>query len=178
MDKKKTTKELLGESLAELLQDKAFEKITVNEIAENCGVGRRSFYNNFKDKYDLAAWLYIRQLKNYYTGPDCTGLEDFIRYSMDTVKKDAQLIIAIDQYKGQNNLRESLVRPLTDIYIHVIEKYHDCIVDEKMRRDIEFYVGGQITFVGRVIGSPEAPDDDESFDLFIRCMPQSMKQFM
>ena len=47
MVKKKTTKELLRESLEELLKCKPFEKITISEISENCGIGRRTFYNNF-----------------------------------------------------------------------------------------------------------------------------------
>ncbi len=177
MIKKKTTKELLGESLEELLKGKPFEKITISEISENCGIGRRTFYNNFKDKYDLAAWLYLRQLDDYVDSGKCAGLAEFIRYSAEVVDKDCQLIIAIDQYKGQNNLRDSLVKPMTEIFIKVIERSCGYKVNAEIKKDIEFFVGGQITFVGRAIDTPAAPSVDEVTDLFIRCIPESMKQF-
>lgn len=178
MIKKKTTKELLGESLEELLRGKSFEKITISEISENCGIGRRTFYNNFKDKYDLAAWLYLRQLEDYVDSSDRIGLAEFISYSAKVVEKDIQLIIAIDQYKGQNNLRDSLVKPMTEIFIKVIERCCDCKVDAELGQDIEFFVGGQITFVGRAIDTAAAPSADEVTDLFIRCIPESIKQFI
>lgn len=178
MVKKKTTKELLGESLEEILKSKPFEKITISEISENCGVGRRTFYNNFKDKYDLAAWLYLRQLEDYVNINDRTGLAEFIRYSAEVVDKDSQLIIAIDQYKGQNNLRDSLVKPMTEIFIKVIERSCGRKVNAELKKDIEFFVGGQITFVGRAIDTRTAPSVDEVTELFIRCIPDSIKQFL
>lgn len=178
MIKKKSVKELLGESLEELLKNKSFEKITVNEIVENCGVGRRTFYNNFTDKHDLAAWLYLRQLHDFVENREHARLVDFIRYSTEVVNKDMHLIIAIDRYKGQNNLRDSLVDPMTDIYVKVIEKYYDCKVDPEMRKDIEFYVCGQITIVGRAIDSPAVPGADEVTEFFVRCIPESLKRFI
>lgn len=178
MIKKKSVKELLGESLEELLRNKSFEKITVQEIVENCGVGRRTFYNIFTDKHDLAAWLYLRQLNDFVDTTEHAQLADFIKYSTEVVNKDMQLIIAIDRYKGQNNLRDSLVKPMTDIYINLIGKYYGYNVDPEMMKDIEFYVGGQITFVGRVIDSPIVPGTDEVTEFFIRCMPESLKRFI
>ena len=49
-----TTKEALVASLVELAGQKPFDKITVEEIARNCGVSKRMFYNHFADKYELA----------------------------------------------------------------------------------------------------------------------------
>lgn len=177
MIKKKTVRELLAESLEELIKSKPFEKITVQEIAENCGVGRRTFYNNFIDKHDLAAWMYIRQLEDFVNGRDQARLEEFIRYSTEVVNKDLAFIVAIDKYKGQNNLRDSLTQPMTDTYVKVIEKYYDCKVDDEMKEDIRFFVGGQIAFVGRVINGPNIPRTEEVTAFFIRCIPESLKQF-
>lgn len=178
MIKKKTIKELLGESLSELLESKPFEKITVQEIAENCGVGRRTFYNNFIDKHDLAAWLYMKQLYEFIENRDNARLADFIRYSTEVVRKDLQIIIALDKYKGQNNLRESLARPMADIYVKFVEKYYGCKVSAEMKQDIEFYVDGQIAYVGRAIHGAEIPAPEEVTEFFIRCMPESLKQFI
>ena len=178
MIKKKTVKELLGESLEELLKSKPFEKITVQEIAENCGVGRRTFYNNFTDKHDLATWLYIRQLNEFVDNRDSAKLEDFIRHSTEVVAKDQQIIKALDKYKGQNNIRDSLAQPMVDIYVQVIERYHDFKVSREMKQDIEFYVGGQIAYVARIIQNMELPTPQEATEYFVRCIPASLKQFI
>ena len=178
MIRKKTVKELLGESLEELLKSKPFEKISVQEIAENCGVGRRTFYNNFTDKNDLATWLYMRQLNAFIESRDSAKLSDFIRYSTEVVSKDLQIIIALDKYKGQNNLRDSLAEPMTDAYIDVIGKYFGLEVNEEMKQDIEFYVGGQIAYVARIIHGTKIPTSGEVTDYFIRCIPESLKRFI
>lgn len=56
--KRKTTKELLVESFRELAEAKAIDKITVQEIVDNCGYSPATFYRQFRDKYDLIAWEY------------------------------------------------------------------------------------------------------------------------
>ncbi len=47
------TKKLLIEALMSLLQEMAFEKISVNDICERAMVHRATFYNHFSDKADL-----------------------------------------------------------------------------------------------------------------------------
>ena len=48
------TKRALEASLKNLLLQKPLNKITINDIAEDCGINRMTFYYHFKDIYDLA----------------------------------------------------------------------------------------------------------------------------
>lgn len=57
--KRKPTKELLAESFLELAREKRIDKITITGITENCGLSQPTFYNHFRDKYDLIVWIYI-----------------------------------------------------------------------------------------------------------------------
>ena len=41
---KGNTREAIAESLKKLTEGKEFEKISVGEICENCGITRKSFY--------------------------------------------------------------------------------------------------------------------------------------
>lgn len=50
------TKRALGQSLKNLLLKKTLKKITINDIAEDCGINRMTFYYHFKDIYDLVEW--------------------------------------------------------------------------------------------------------------------------
>ena len=50
------TKRALEQSLKNLLLKKPLDKITINDIAEDCGINRMTFYYHFKDIYDLVEW--------------------------------------------------------------------------------------------------------------------------
>ncbi len=50
------TKRALEASLKHLLLQKPLNKITINDIAEDCGINRMTFYYHFKDIYDLIEW--------------------------------------------------------------------------------------------------------------------------
>lgn len=52
------TKKALGESLKKLLAEKPFDKISIKDICEECGMNRNSFYYHFKDKQDLIIWIF------------------------------------------------------------------------------------------------------------------------
>ena len=54
-----TTKRALETSLKKLLLQKPLNKITINDITEDCGVNRMTFYYHFKDIYDLVDWIMV-----------------------------------------------------------------------------------------------------------------------
>lgn len=58
-----TTKRALEQSLKNLLLKKPLTKITINDITEDCGVNRMTFYYHFKDIYDLVEWACLEDAK-------------------------------------------------------------------------------------------------------------------
>ena len=56
------TKRALASSLKDLLSKYKFNKITIKDITENCGVNRQTFYYHFKDIYDLLEWIYKNEV--------------------------------------------------------------------------------------------------------------------
>lgn len=62
------TKKALANSLKKILSKKEFNKVTINDIVDDCGVNRQTFYYHFKDIYDLLEWIYtnevIEKIKN------------------------------------------------------------------------------------------------------------------
>ena len=57
------TKRALEQSLKNLLLKKPLTKITVGDIAEECGINRMTFYYHFKDIYDLVEWSCLEDAK-------------------------------------------------------------------------------------------------------------------
>jgi probable dihydroxyacetone kinase regulator len=50
------TKKALAESLKACMYAKPLNKISVREVAENCGLNRQTFYYHFQDIYELLEW--------------------------------------------------------------------------------------------------------------------------
>ncbi|NLX60988.1 MAG: TetR family transcriptional regulator [Tissierellia bacterium] len=62
MNRNKNTKELLVSSFKEQLLHTPFEKITVKMITDKAGVIRTTFYNYFKDKYEIFEYILEKEL--------------------------------------------------------------------------------------------------------------------
>ena len=63
-----TTKRALEASLKHLLLQKPLKKITINDIAEDCGISRMTFYYHFKDIYDLVEWACVEDAAQALAG--------------------------------------------------------------------------------------------------------------
>ena len=57
--KRKTARDIFVESFHALAQTRSIDRITVREIAENCGYSTATFDRHFMDKYDLIVWDYF-----------------------------------------------------------------------------------------------------------------------
>ena len=62
------TKRALEQSLKNLLSKKPITKITINDIAEDCGINRMTFYYHFKDIYDLVEWSCVEDARKALEG--------------------------------------------------------------------------------------------------------------
>ena len=47
------TKKAIESAFIEILSEKSFSKITIEEICKKANINRMSFYNHYEDKYDL-----------------------------------------------------------------------------------------------------------------------------
>ncbi len=63
------TEKALADSLKKLMNMKPVNKITVKMITDDCCLTRHTFYNHFKDIYDLLGWIFenevIEDLEKY-----------------------------------------------------------------------------------------------------------------
>ncbi|MCI2059096.1 MAG: TetR/AcrR family transcriptional regulator C-terminal domain-containing protein [Oscillibacter sp.] len=83
-----TTKRALADSFEKLLSKRSFDKITVKDIVEDCGVNRQTFYYHFHDIYDLIEWIFQDAADNVDSESldydDWTsGLESLLKFLQD-----------------------------------------------------------------------------------------------
>ena len=62
------TKRALEQSLKNLLLQKPLNKITISDIADDCGINRMTFYYHFKDIYDLIEWACVEDASRALEG--------------------------------------------------------------------------------------------------------------
>ncbi len=75
MIKRQTARDILAESLLQLGKKASINKITVDMIVDNCGYSRKTFYNNFPDKYELAYWIFENNSNRIIS--ECIGTESW-----------------------------------------------------------------------------------------------------
>ncbi len=57
------TKRALEQSLKNQLLKKPLNKITITDIADDCGISRMTFYYHFRDIYDLVEWVCLEDAR-------------------------------------------------------------------------------------------------------------------
>lgn len=127
------TKKALGESLLRLLQKKAFDDITVKDIADDAGVNRQTFYYHFHDVYALMEWvvgLGIQgQVHTDNWREDLGGAFDYLRDNKSLV---FNLYHSISREVLENYLQQT-IQPGIHYYL-----YHMCEPGDLPKEDMDF----------------------------------------
>lgn len=61
------TKQLFADELEKMLVTTPFEKIRITTLCRQCHAAPQTFYNHFRDKYDLAAWIFQQDYQRAIT---------------------------------------------------------------------------------------------------------------
>lgn len=107
MQKGRLVKRLLVETVEGFLEKDKIEEITVNDILQEAGVSRTTFYRYFKDKYDLINYIYGRKIEGLYKKYDYSKDSYKITYEMLLfVAEKRNIFKKIIAYTGQNSFTE------------------------------------------------------------------------
>ena len=121
------TKRALEQSLKNLLLKKPLTKITVSDIADDCGINRMTFYYHFKDIYDLVEWSCLEDAKR--------ALDEKKTY--DTWQQGLlQIFEAVQQNKP------FILNVYRCVHREQVEKYLQPLVDELLIGVIEEKASG------------------------------------
>lgn len=165
------TKLALANSLKGLMAKTAFNKISVSDIVDNCGLTRQAFYYHFKDKYDLMNWIYYTEtayFMNSYNKVEhwMDGLTDLCNY----MRQNKTFYINALNTAGQNSFQEYLHDYIRDISISVIESIKNTeFEEEKWGFIVEFI---STAFVGLITRWAEngMKDDPAEFVMKMRSL--------
>ena len=118
-----TTKRALEASLKHLLAKKPLDKITINDIAEDCGISRMTFYYHFKDIYDLIEWSCIEEASRVIEGNKTydTWQEGFL-HIFEAVRENKPFVMNVYHSVSREQIELFLYQETYDLLIAVVEE--------------------------------------------------------
>lgn len=149
------TKQILANTLQELLENKPFPKITVNEICAKSMVVRSTFYLHFQDKYELLSYC-LNEIS-----------KELDELTKTHAPKDAFLVLlgkCQEKEKVFYNLfATELNEELLDMFYHFFGRYITMALEDKLSKGAllpgpvesitDFYVSGLVGMTFRWIKS-------------------------
>ena len=157
------TKKALLKAFGELIEEKPFNKITINDLTKRCGLNRMTFYYHFDNIYELMIWGLETQM--HEVSKDCVNYENwktgYLRI-FDFALERKMYIKKIFQTIEQEHLEHYLNQIAERMVLAVID---DRIGDKKLDEDDRLFtaqicahvlVGTLVSWVAR--GMKEDPE--------------------
>lgn len=177
MEKKKGSKDLLRESVIELVGKAPVKKVTVGQICENCGISQRTFYHYFTDKHDLISWVLVDTLADSWDDKEATIHKQLIVIVDNICTHDAFYINAM-RYTGQNNFRESIFQPFRTHMCHLITEIHHDVLTKEISDAINFFLYGCIGFMEHCLLTGDIVPTEITVPMFERNIPPILKKYI
>ena len=178
------TKRALEQSLKNLLLKKPLTKITVADIAEDCGINRMTFYYHFKDIYDLVEWSCLEdarraldEKKTYETWQQ--GLLQIFQ----AVQENKPFILNVYRCVHREQVEKYLMPLVEDLLLGVIEE-ESCkmtVRDEDKRFIAQIYgfmlVGIMLDWIKDDMREDPKPIVDKLTKLLKGSMAEALSRF-
>ena len=180
--KRQSSREILVASFHELMKEKPADKITIQEIVENCGYSPATFYRQFRDKYDLIAWDYSTQCSaimgqigsNGYIWKDT--LLDGARYFSEN---RAFALNALRHTSGRDAFLNLLETVNTELLSAEVRKV---LMTEKLPDDIltmiKVYCYGTVRFTFEWLIEDMPLSHVAYAEIMERCLPEPLRPFL
>jgi probable dihydroxyacetone kinase regulator len=157
------TKKALLKAFGQLLEEKAFNKITISDLTQRCGLNRMTFYYHFDSIYELMIWGLETQL--HEVSKDCVNYENwkmgYLRVFHFALER-RMYITKIFQTIEQEHLERYLNKIAEGMVVAVID---DKCGDRELQEDEKLFtaqicahvlVGTLVSWVSR--GMKESPE--------------------
>ncbi len=115
------TKKAIMNTFTELLNEMPFDRITVKDIVERCGINRNTFYYHYQDIYDLLTALLESELQralensqNYDTWEK--GIVDALSFAVKNKRAAYHIYNSVNRDKLINYFR-GIIRDITAEFI-------------------------------------------------------------
>ena len=100
------TKTALSNALKGLMENKPFNKITVSELTDQCGLNRKTFYYHFRDIQQLLKWTIEQDAVNTVMEyGKINSYKDAIKFAIGYISENKKLLSCAYNAIGHSALR-------------------------------------------------------------------------
>ena len=180
--KRMTAREILADSFRELAGTRQIDKITVREIAANCDYSSATFYRHFRDKYDLIAWDYARQIESLMTriGTDGYTWKQALWDCLSHYQSEREYLANIMKHTSGH---DSFISYMTEIHCaeasaYIGKRAGASSLDARMKMYIRLYCMGTVCLSAEwILGQMEA-SLTELAEVCENSLPLPMRPYM
>ncbi|MDD4780980.1 MAG: TetR/AcrR family transcriptional regulator C-terminal domain-containing protein [Tissierellia bacterium] len=174
------TKEIIVNSLKELMKTKPFKKITVYNIVSNCSTTRQTFYNHFKDKYDVVNFIYSKHADKCYLhlGNNYTWYDTCLEV-LNVMREDKDFYINAVNFDGQNSLLQIIFSHGYKNCMDIIKKKNNTnTVDENLKFKLKFFIYGIIKSGEEWAKNGMIVSPEQIAKNIMDCMPEELYEYL
>ena len=164
----------------ELAATQDIDKITIKEITDNCGYSPATFYRQFKDKYDLIAWNYAKEVEQNIgkIGRDGHTWKQALLVSAKYNIKNKEYLLNLFKYTSGIY---SFEQYMTDVNVRFITDYlkrREVQPGKDFMRVLEAYCYGTVKItIDRLTAKYDASPEDMA-RIYELCIPEILKQVL
>ncbi|MBQ1810359.1 MAG: TetR/AcrR family transcriptional regulator [Erysipelotrichaceae bacterium] len=136
------TKTAISLSFQKLLEEKPFQKITISDISQGCGISRMTFYYHFSDVYTLLDWIFTNDISDSFAkAAKEERWQDGIGVMLNSILQHQKMLVNVLHSTGRDQVVSLFDRNLDHIiYNYVKQESRGRRVDEKdMKFITHFY---------------------------------------
>lgn len=141
--KRPSMRDIIADTMMELLEHERIEDITVAAVSEEIGISSRTFYNHFKDKFDVCNYLYDRIVDNecWYMDGKRVNLAQYLENVGRMLDETyPQIFENLLYYQGQNCLRDHIyARGVEDLKEQLVYTGHEEMLTPEYILQMQFY---------------------------------------
>lgn len=145
-DNPSETKIMMANALKELIKDRPFSKITVQDIVTVCNINRNTFYYHFESNVDLLYFSYSQEVKKVADSfhKANANVPEIMEFALDYIDNNIRLCQCAYESLGENQLKTIFEKDLFD-YMRATIEYFASENNVKFTEDFKTYIGFSYT---------------------------------
>ncbi|XOQ42881.1 MAG: HTH tetR-type domain-containing protein [Clostridium sp.] len=155
MERVTPTKQLLANSLKDLMKTMPFRKITVQNVTDHCGLNRQTFYYHFRDMYELLEWIYQNEIFRQADEANQDNWENTMLNLFRYARQNKAFLRNINRSLSKETV-EKFLYPILYHYIKML--FMDACPNIPIKQEdqqflLDFFTNAFVNFIIRWIGN-------------------------
>ena len=144
---KNETKKHILETFNELMEHRAFDKITVEEICKKAEISKPTFYRYYRDKYDVMTYNFQLLFEEYFSLVEVLSIEEFLVAMYRATQENFQPIKRAFDILGRNSMNDVIYSYVVGGLVEFLAKKQDGVITNRQRIQCDILAYG-ISYIG------------------------------